>query len=116
MKKTKTFDGVYEVLSKNRKSPTNNVSPRDSDHELLIQFLQFHMGMNLTQQQIDIMRSVSFESITRARRKLQEGGEFLPSPEIARKRRVKSYEIQQTAPSESASGLQHRIQENIIYA
>lgn len=100
---------VYSVLSVNRKSPTNPVSPRDSDHELLIQFLQFHMEMKLTQAQIDIMRSVSFESITRCRRKLQESGEFLPSLEVAKKRRLKGYEIEQVAPKEGAAGLQRRI-------
>jgi len=112
MLKTKTFKAVFEVLETNRKSPTNPVSPRDSDHELLIQFLQLHMGMGLNQKQIDKMRQISFESITRCRRKLQENGEFLPSPEIAKKRRLKSYEIQQTAPNESSAGIQRRIEEN----
>lgn len=112
MRKTKTYKAVEEVLATNRKSPTNPVSPRDSDHELLIQFLQFHMGMNLTQAQIDIMRSVSFESITRARRKLQEGGEYLPSLEVGRRRRLKGYELTQTAKAETAAGIQGRIEAN----
>lgn len=112
MKKTKTYLAVYDVLEKNRKSPTNPISPRDSDHELLIQFLQFHMGMNLTQAQINVIRYISFESITRARRKLQENGEYLPSPEVAKQRRLKDYEIHQVAPKETPAGLQRRIEEN----
>ncbi len=106
------FKAVYEILETNRKSPTNPVSPRDSDHELIIQFLQLHMHMGLNQAQIDLLRSVSFESLTRARRKLQENGEFLPSPEVAKKRRLKNYEIHQVAPKETPAGLQQRIADN----
>lgn len=112
MKKTRTFLAVESILDKNLISPTSEVSPRDSDHELLIQYLQFHTDMALTLEQIQVMRSVSFESITRARRKLQEQGKYLPSPEVAKKRRLKSYELQQVSPSESAAGIQRRIEEN----
>lgn len=110
--KTKTYIAVHDILLKNRVSQTATVGPRDSDHELLIQFMQFHLGVNLTQRQIDLIRTVSFESITRARRKLQEEGHFLPSPKVAKKRKLKGYKIKQVASNLSAAGLQRRIEEN----
>ena len=112
MKKTKTFVAVESVLHQNRISQVSKVSPRDSDTELIIQFLQFHTDIQLKPYQVEVLRQVKFESITRARHKLQEKGEYLPSPEVAKKRRLKSYEVEQVAPKESAAGLQRRIEEN----
>lgn len=112
MKKTKTFLGVERLLDENTPSSMTGVPPRDSDTELYIQYLQRILGCNLTANQLRIMRSVNYDSIGRARRKMQEAGQYLPSPEVAKKRRLKGYEIQQVAPSESAAGLQRRIEEN----
>ena len=113
MKKTLNYKRTVSLLEANRKSQMTGVGPRDSDKELLIQFMQIHLGMNLNAQQLELIRSVNFESITRCRRKLQENGEYLPDdPEVAKKRRLKGYELEQTAPGESAAGVQRRIEEN----
>lgn len=112
MIKTKIYRAVESVLSKNLISKTSKISPRDGDTELIIQFLQFHTDIHLSQHQVEVLRSVKFESITRARRKLQELGKYPPSPEVAKRRRLKSYEIEQVAPNESAAGLQRRLQYN----
>jgi len=111
-RKTKTFIAVESVLQNNRVSPFG-ASPRDSDKELIIQYLQFHLKLGLTIDQIDKLRhGPSFESITRARRKLQEKGFYHGSPEVMRKRRIKGYELEQVAPKETAQGVQRRIEEN----
>lgn len=104
------YDLLIDVLEHNRPSRMTGVPPRDSDKEMIIQTLQFS-GANLTAEQMEIIRKFNFESLTRARRKLQEKGEYPPSPEVAKKRGLKSMIVEQTAPSESAAGLQRRIQE-----
>lgn len=111
-KKTKIYDHVIELLEANRYSPVSKTNPRDSDRELIVQFLQLHMDAKLNAQQIALIRNCNFGSITRTRRKLQEAGQFWGSPEVMAKRRIKSYEIQQTVPSETAAGIQRRIEEN----
>jgi len=110
--KTKTFVVVEKLLDENSVSKMSGVAPRDSDTELYIQFLQRHMGCGLSAIQMDIIRSINYESISRARRKMQENGQFLPSPEVGRKRRLKGFEIEQVAPKETAQGLQRRIESN----
>jgi hypothetical protein len=112
-KTTPLYDDMVEVLQSNRKSQMTGVGPRDSDTELIIQLLQIHYNANLNAEQLATLRLINVESITRARRKLQSAGEYLPdSPEVAKKRRLKSYELQQVSPKETAAGLQRRIQEN----
>lgn len=111
-RKTYGYDLMIDILENNRKSQITHTTPRDSDKEIIIQLLQFS-GADLTIEQMAIIRLFNFESITRARRKLQEKGEYPPdSPEVAKRRRLKSYEIQQVAPTETAAGLQRRIEEN----
>lgn len=110
-KKTYGYDRLISVLEDNLPSRMSGVTPRDSDKELIIQILQFE-GAGLTAEQMDMIRKFNFESLTRARRKLQEAGEYMPSPEIAKKRRLKGYELQQTAPKETAQGIHRRIQDN----
>lgn len=78
---------------------------RDSDTELLVAVLD-KLGADLTVQQVAILRSFSVESITRQRRKLQEKGLYPPSPEVAKRRRLKSYEVQQNAPTARPERLQ----------
>lgn len=112
MRKTKTFVAVDKLLRQNTPSRMSGVAPRDSDTELYIQYLQVELSVGLNADQLNLIRSINYESISRARRKLQEGGQYLPSPEVAKKRRLKSYELQQVAPNESASGIQRRIEEN----
>lgn len=111
-KTTKTYRMVVAILEQNLPSGMTRLAPRDSDAELIVQILQRILGAGLDHRQLSLLRSINFESVTRCRRKLQEGGEFLPSPEVARKRRLKSYEVQQTAPTEAASGIQRRIELN----
>lgn len=112
-RKTKTFVAIEQILGNNRISPVSGVSPRDSDTELIIQYLQFKTEIGLSAHQIEVLRSApSFESITRARRKLQEKGLYHGSPEVMRRRRIKGYELEQTAPKETAAGVQRRIEEN----
>lgn len=112
MKKTKVYEQVVELLENNRRSLVSNTTPRDSDKELIVQFLQIHMGADLTPAQCAIIRSVNFESIRRTRAKLQEQGKFWGSPEVMRQRRIKGAELQQTTPGETAAGVQRRIAEN----
>lgn len=112
MRKTKTFKAIDQILSDNLKSQSG-VGPRDSDNELILQYLHFHTDVVITPELAKAIRSTSFESITRCRRKLQEQGQYLPdSPEVGRRRRLKGYELEQTAPKESAPGIQRRIEEN----
>lgn len=108
-KKSKNYKEVVEILKENRISPMSGVSPRDSDTELLIQFLQIHLHADLNARQLELIRSVNFESITRCRRKLQEGGEYLPSPEVARKRRLKGYDVTIMAEDATAEELHEAI-------
>lgn len=112
-KPTRTATETEAILRENTASRMTGVSPRDSDNELIIQILQRCRGANFSATQMDIIRSVRFESITRYRRKFQEAGLYLPSREIAQKRRLKSYEIQQTAPKETANNLQGRVEHNV---
>lgn len=91
---SKVSDAVEKIL-------TVNPMARDSDNELLIDFLQAS-GAELSAHQQHIFRNVSFESITRCRRKLQEEGKFMPSPQVARQRRLKSYIVQQNIPTTKA--------------
>lgn len=109
---TKNFLAAEKILAENKASAMTGVPPRDSDTELYIQFLQRYLGCQLTEQQMELMRSVNYESISRARRKLQENGQYMPSPMVWRRRRLKGWELQQVAPKESAGGIQRRIEEN----
>lgn len=111
-KNTKTYKEVVRILDQNAQSVVSRTTPRDSDSELIVQMMQIIHGADLNSNQVAIIRGMNFESITRCRRKLQEKGEYLPSPEVAKKRRLKSYEIQQVAPKETAPGIQRRIEQN----
>lgn len=99
---------VEEILKENQFA-------RNSDKELIHQVLN-KLGANLSEDQIDIIFSVVFESITRSRRKFQEKGMYLADPEIAKERRHKSLRVQQIAPKASPSTLQKIIgQEHITF-
>ena len=67
---------------------------RNSDTELTIGVLHLK-GLILSEDQRNILRSVNLESIRRTMQKLQEAGKYMLSPEIARKRRLKGYIVQQ---------------------
>ena len=71
---------------------------RDSDRRLLIEVYQ-GLGLGLTSEQIYKFLDMPLpETIRRERQKFQEKGQYLGSPEVMRKRRIKSYEVQQNAP------------------
>ena len=110
-KSTENYDLMIDILTHNRASQHTGVPPTDSDKELIIQLLQFS-GACLTKEQMMKIREFNFESLTRARRKLQREGKFLPISEaVRRKRRLLAMEIQQVAPTESAAGIQRRIEQ-----
>ena len=72
---------------------------RDSDRELWVVYAQ-KFGVDLTEAQVDKIRQMpSLETLTRCRRKLQEQGKYKASPKIAQERRIKSYMMQQNAPT-----------------
>lgn len=82
---------------------------RNSDSNLIIGILHLN-GVYLSHDDREKIRGIHFESITRERRKLQEQGKYLPTdPAVARKRRIKGYEIQQTAPKLNPHQIQERI-------
>lgn len=84
---SKTADLVERLLGQYERC-------RNSDTELIIGVLHLK-GLILTEAQRDILRSVNLESIRRTRQKLQEAGKYLPSPAVAKKRRLKGYLVQQ---------------------
>jgi hypothetical protein len=110
-KTTPHYDLMVDILTENRPSNHTGIPPTDSDKELIIQLLQFS-GACLTREQVEKIREFHFESLTRARRKLQRSGHFLPtSAAVRKKRQLMSFEIEQVAPNETAMGLQQRIGE-----
>lgn len=85
---------------------------RDSDHDLILAML-FVNGVMLDQKQKDVIRKLNFEGITRQRRKFQENGQYLPTdPEVAKRRRIKGYSVEQVAPSFTPTQLGDKIQNN----
>lgn len=112
MKKARVSIQVEELLRENRKSQMTGVTPRDSDKELIIQFLQLHLGMNLNAEQINLLRTVNFESIRRERAKFQERGEYLGSPEVMEKRQRKALSVQMIVPKATPHSLQRKIERN----
>lgn len=111
-RKTYGFDRLVSVLENNWPSQMTGTTPRDSDKEMIIQVLQFE-GCNLSAEQMEVIRRFNFESLTRARRKFQEKGKYMPdSPAVIKKRRLKAAEVEQTAPTETAQGLHYRVQSN----
>lgn len=89
-------------------------SARNSDKVLIHLYLK-RAGLELTATQIDKLLSLpSFETITRVRRKLQESGEFLPSQDVAKQRKLKSYAVQQNAPRSTAESLERVLEDGTI--
>lgn len=87
----KVKDQVEEVLSYSRQA-------RNSDKELLLQFMQ-NSGMNLSLVQMEKFRNMpSSETIRRIRQKLQEGGKYVADQKIKRERNYRSYAMQQQMP------------------
>lgn len=76
----------------------NDPRTRDSDKELIIQVLEW-LGAEFTPRQLEVLRQINFESVRRVRQKLQEQGKYMPSPEVARQRRLKGMIVEQNAPT-----------------
>lgn len=82
---------VWEVLSNSEKA-------RNSDTFLILKIGERlghdvhgikQDGKIIVRWELDLSTMPSFESITRARRKIQAGGQFLPTnPEVCRQRRI----------------------------
>jgi hypothetical protein len=83
---------VWELLRDSKRS-------RNSDTFLILKVAD-RLGHNITARvkdghrivtwELDLDAMPSFESITRARRKIQAGGQFLPTdPKVCRQRRIK---------------------------
>ena len=74
---------------------------RDSDTLLILHILS-EMGADLSERQIMVFRNLNMESVTRARRKFNQEGKYLPTDPVARERRMKSLRIQQVIPMTAA--------------
>ncbi len=70
---------------------------RDSDKDLFIAVLQM-LGADLSERQREIMRSVNLESVRRLRQKLQEDGQYLPSVDVAQRRKLKAQLVKDAVP------------------
>lgn len=88
----------------------DNLLARDSDHELIIQVL-IRKGFAPTKRQLEILRELSFESIRRTRQKLQQAGEFLPSPRVAKQRKLKGMITSQRIVKTKAENIDKLIRE-----
>jgi hypothetical protein len=86
---------------------------RNSDKELIVQYLQ-RLGCDLSPRQIDIIKSVNFESIRRERQKLQARGLYQADKQIKRERDFKSYRVQQTSPTYSPEQIGKMIQGSLV--
>lgn len=111
-KPTIEFVETVTILHNNQRSNMTGVTPRNSDTELMVQILQLCRNAKLNERQLNIIRSINWESVFRARRKLQEKGYFVADPEVRKKRHQKEIEIQQVAVGVSPEELQRRLSEN----
>lgn len=83
---------VENILSMSREA-------RNSDKALQIIYMQ-KFGMNLTDEQIETFKTMpSLDTVTRIRRKLQEGGSYEADQKIKRERDWKAMRMQQNAPT-----------------
>lgn len=81
---------------------------RDSDNKLIVAFFQLR-GANFTRKQMDLLESVSFESIRRSRQKIQEEGRYPATERVKKARKFKAMRVQQIAPKASPNYLQQTI-------
>lgn len=71
---------------------------RNSDTMLQIIYMQ-KAGMNLTQHQIELFKSLpSMETLRRTRQKIQEGGKYPADKQVKKQRDFKSLQMQQITP------------------
>lgn len=81
---------------------------RDSDNVLIVHLLQLH-GAKLNADQIAVVCGLNFESVTRARRKLQEDGQYLPSAAVAKERQLRAQVVAQGIRTTNAAGAQQLV-------
>lgn len=97
----KTSDRVEAILQVSRLA-------RNSDKELLIIYMQ-KSGMNLTSQQVEIFKNMpSAETITRARRQLQEAGKYPVDVEVDSKRFDIYQQMKYKTPAEDVADILER--------
>lgn len=92
-----------------------SVDSRNSDTELLIIYM-LKSGMELTPKQIKIFKEMpSMETITRARRQLQEQGKYEASEEVneARYEKMKEFQGEYADANRQLAKLGYRIVEDI---
>jgi len=86
---------VEDVLKNN--PHLGGVHARDSDNVLIIMVLS-RLGVYLDDHAKKVFMQLSFETITRCRRKLQEQGLYLSSEPVTKERKFKSMAMQQNTP------------------
>lgn len=82
---------------------------RSSDKVLILRFLE-KLGIDLTEDQVEVLMSVNLESITRARRKIQEDGRYPATPEVQAERQQKAGDVRQIAPRADVEQLTNTIE------
>lgn len=103
-----TFQIVEAILRDNERS-------RNSDKELEIDFFDW-IGVGLTDKQKSIIRDApSLETLTRARRKIQEQGKYLASEEVRKERKFKSFTMQQRIPQTPPQKIPQIMQQQFSY-
>lgn len=91
----------------------DNLEARSDDRELIIEILQNH-GADLTDQQKNLIRALSFETITRVRRKLQQEGQYLATDRVRRARKMKGMIMQQNVPGSTSKRVEAHLQRVIL--
>lgn len=103
----KVTDKVESILKYSTKA-------RNSDRELLIEFMQGE-DMNLTPKQIEVFRHMpSLETVRRIRQKLQENGQYPADLKIKKERNFKDYRMTQNMPSAKPTVVEQIIEHHAI--
>lgn len=103
----KTHELVEHILKYNQ-------SARNSDKELMIEYLQ-STGAYLSEYQKAVIRKgASLETLTRVRRKLQEGGKYPATDKVTKERQFKSMQMQQISPKAKPEYMVDTIQQRLI--
>lgn len=77
---------------------------RNSDQYLIIALLQ-SSGANFTSEQLELLQSISFETIRRTRQKIQAEGRYKADRDVEQYRATKAMRIQQNEPTASVEWL-----------
>ena len=103
----KVSDQVERILKYSRQA-------RNSDKELLIEYMQAS-GMHLTPQQVSAFRDLpSMETIRRIRQKFQENGQYIADQPVKATRYFGSLRTQQVIPSIQADKVEQLVEPKAI--